>query len=178
MEQYFTSHLRPHLYAVKDNTDETKLISAAWTFAYTALWNCMHFSPKEIAIAKQSISDLFTPVNNKQEAFIIFCERVLLARKYILSDKKRFIPLPSVWLNKHNPKGFAGTKKWHNVIAETRHSIPFYKSEIRSIAKSVFDYSEHPSYANYCKWKNYFISRREHASLIIFQLYVVNRGRL
>ena len=84
-----TCNFKPYLFAVKKDTAEPKLIFAAWTFAYTALWNCTHFSTEEIYIAKKYISDHFTLSQNKEEGFIIFCERVLLARKYILADKNR-----------------------------------------------------------------------------------------
>lgn len=143
----------------------------------TAYMQCTHFSTEEIYIAKKYISDHFTLSQNKEEGFIIFCERVLLARKYILADKNRFIPLPSVWLNKYNTKGFAGTKKWHDDTSETRHSLPSYKSEIRSLAKAIFEYGQQPSPENYHYRRDHFTSNREHDLLILFQLFVINYHR-
>ncbi len=174
---YQPCYFKPQLYIVKTKPDEAahaKLISAAWTFSYTALWNCMAFSEEEIYTAKQCISELFAPLKNKEKAFIIFCERVLLARNYLSRDKERFIPLPSLWLCRDNKNGFAGTKKWHEQMVITRRSVPSYKCNEALLAKAALEFCNQPMRTVYDKWKNHFISKGDHRFLILFQLYVLN----
>lgn len=153
---------------------QTGIIDAAYTFAYTALWGCTHFSEKEIEKAKEQIAEFFAPVKNKEEAFIIFCERVLLARKYVIACSKRFIPLPSVWLDHKNSKGFAGTRTWYEELVTARNSLPAYKSENRVLAAAVLQFNQKPTGETYNKWKNEVRLREKRDLFILFQLYALN----
>jgi hypothetical protein len=174
---YYKVHFTPEMHVVRstqNELNEDKLIFTAWTFAYTALWNGINFSPTETGTAKRLISDLFIAADNRENHFVAFCERVLLARKYVTAYTKRFIPLPSVWLNKENATGFAGTKKWYEDICSARHSVPSYKCESKRLAQAVLCYGILPTALNYQTHRQELISQGEHDLLIIFQLYVLN----
>src|SRR5687768_18531795 len=120
-----TSRHYPTLRVAEQSPNDhfSQLVNTAWTFASTALWNTTVFSEAEIQRAKTLIADY---LNNDatDNAFLVFCQRVLLARHYITSQPGRYIPLPSVWLDHNNKLGFAGTGAWYDRITAIRESVP------------------------------------------------------
>lgn len=150
------------------------LIDTAWNFAYSALWNTTIFSDKEILAAKVKISDLFTSSKNTDKAFIDFAQRVILARHYITSNKGRYIPLPSVWLDQENERGFAGTKQWLSEIKSIRSSMPNYKIVIKELAQATLEYSSDPSILNYNIWRTYFLNANAPGLFNLFQTFIIN----
>ena len=151
------------------------LIDTAWNFAYSALWNTTIFSDKEVKDAKARIADLFSGSKNADKAFIDFAQRVILARHYITSNKGRYIPLPSVWLDQDNEKGFAGTKQWLSEIKSIRSSMPNYKIVIKELAEAALDYSSEPSNLNYNIWRNYLLSANAPGLFNLFQTFIINQ---
>lgn len=173
-----TRTYQPTLKVVKgyneQQTDLAHLVDTAWTFAYSSLWNCSLFSTKEIEAAKESIREFLQLSKTPRTAFLSFCQRVLLARYYITGGNNRYIPLPSVWLDRKNDKGFAGTKQWYNEIKTVRESLPHYKMEIKALAEAVLEYSEESTQRNFYYWKNYFIEKQTPGLLTLFQVYASN----
>ena len=155
-------------------TEIDKLTNIAWSFAHTALWNSCIFSEKEIAVAKLNIKALLLAAKNPTRCYNIFCQRVLLARQYVLASPTRFIPLPSVWLDNQNPLGFAGTKAWYLNIKKQRASLPNYKIELKALAVAVLEMSEDPTTKNFQYWKNYFVEKNAIGLLNLFQHTVAN----
>jgi hypothetical protein len=151
------------------------LVDTAWNFAYSALWNTTLFSDKEVKAAKARITDLFSSSKNSDKAFIDFAQRVILARHYISSNKGRYIPLPSVWLDHDNEKGFAGTKQWLSEIKSIRSSMPNYKIVIKELAEAALDYSSEPSNLNYNIWRNYLLSANAPGLFNLFQTFIINQ---
>lgn len=106
------------------------LTNATWDFAHRILWNNYPFSEAENELSKLYImqyyesipAEEFTATAHKQ--FTAFCERILLAKEYVSRFTHRYIPHPCIWLNKMNPKGFAGTKAWYlkNLERQKKHS--------------------------------------------------------
>ena len=111
-----------------------RLVNTAWNFSTSALWSNLIFSSKEIEEAKKQIRLYFLQSGNLKNAYTIFCQRVLLARQYLNHADGRFIPLPSIWLDPENEKGFAGTKQWFQKLDAARQSLPYYKIELKAIA--------------------------------------------
>jgi hypothetical protein len=95
------------------------LTDATWEFAQAQLWSHRPFTELEASISKDFIREYYQaiPADVFQERaashLTAYCERILLAKKYANRFSHRFIPHPWIWLNKDNPKGFAGTKKWY-----------------------------------------------------------------
>lgn len=151
------------------------LVNTAWTFASTALWNTTVFSETEIQRAKALIAEY---LNNDatDNAFLVFCQRVLLARHYITSQPGRYIPLPSVWLDQNNKLGFAGTGAWYERITAIREAVPGYKTGIKAFAQALLELSNQPSSAaHYNYWKNYFIDHQSPGLLSLFQATVIQQ---
>ena len=116
---------------------------ATWQFAHSVLWNDQPFSKAETALSKHYISEYYEAIPAEQFTktvsahFSAYCQRVLMARKYVDRSPYRYIPRPYIWLDRRNPKGFAGTKKWYErmwrrrflqrIIAEARLEMQFSK---------------------------------------------------
>ncbi len=151
------------------------LINAAWNFAYSSLWNSTQFSQKEIETGKEKIAEYLKLAKHPARAFSIFCQRVLLARYYVSKNSSRYIPLPSVWLDKDNPTGFAGTKAWYEEIKSVRESLPNYKNELKAMAEAVLEFSEEPTVQNYQYWRKYFMEKQTPGLLNLFQVVAIQQ---
>jgi hypothetical protein len=151
------------------------LVNTAWNFCATALWSNLIFSNKEIGEAKKQMRFYFSRSGNPKTAYTIFYQRVLLARQYLNNANGRFIPLPSIWLNPENDKGFAGTNQWFQKLNDARQSLPHYKIELKALAEAIWELNQEPTQSNFCYWKNYFIERRAPGLLSLFLNTVANQ---
>jgi hypothetical protein len=158
----------------EDTTELGELVETAWIFASSSLWNCSLFSAKEIDTAKESIREYLRLSDTTRNGFLSFCQRVLLARYYLNNSAGRHIPLPSVWLDKNNDKGFAGTKEWFIEIMAVRESLPQYKADIKALSEAVLEFSEDPTEEKFYNWKNHFIERQTPGLLTLFQVFATN----
>lgn len=169
----------PELKAIKgqlfDVAPIEPFVNAAWNFAYSSLWNSTQFSTKEIQTAKDKIEEYFLLAKNPRKAFLSFCQRVLLARQYVSGAKGRYMPLPSMWFDKNNEFGFAGTKAWYAEIKNVRTSLPNYKEDIRALAEAILEYSEEPTAQNFAYWRRYFIEKGAPGLLNLFQVSAINQ---
>ncbi|MBL7730346.1 MAG: hypothetical protein JNM88_04145 [Chitinophagaceae bacterium] len=163
---------------VTDNTDQQKklqqLTDTAWSFACTALWNNLEFSSRETSTAKDKIRSVLQS-GDMEKSFLAFCQRVLLARHYVSKNPGHYIPLPSVWLDETNKRGFAGTESWYNRVIDMRQSLPSYKQEVKALAEAILELSTEPSNANYQYWRSYFIDHRSPGLLTLFQQAAVQQ---
>jgi hypothetical protein len=101
------------------------LTNATWNFAHSVLWNGHPFSEETTALCKKYIREYYENIPAEKSRFMPnyfsrYCERVTLAKAYVNRYAGRYIPHPCIWLNKNNPKGFAGTKTWLQRILEKR----------------------------------------------------------
>lgn len=156
------------------NTSPAALINTAWNFAYAALWNNVKFSVKETEAAKERIA-AYLLSENPDKTFLVFCQRVLLARHYVMKNPGRYIPLPSVWLDANNKLGFAGTQRWYDDVRTMRESMPAYKTGIKALAEAVLELSKDPSPGNYEYWRSYFIDHQTPGLLNLLQVATVQQ---
>lgn len=112
---------------------------------------------------------------NPERAFLVFCQRVLLARQYVNKSPDRFVPLPSLWLDRNYEHGFAGTKNWYAEIKAIRDSLPSFKAELKALAEAALEFSEEPSTKNYQYWRQYFIEKQAPGLLNLFQVIAVQQ---
>lgn len=172
----------PELTAIKGGQFQTQptehFVHAAWNFAYSSLWNSTQFSAREIRTAKEKIEEYFLLAKNPRNAFLTFCQRVLLARQYVNSNKGRYMPLPSVWFDRVNEFGFVGTKNWYAQIKAVRNSLPAYKEELKALAEAVLEYSDEPTLQNFTYWRTYFIEKGTPGLLNLFQVAAINQHYL
>ena len=69
-----------------------RLTQCAWQIAYTALWNTQQFTAPEIDTAIEHIRSFLMQQQNCKQQYILFAQRVLLARQYISSHPGTYIP--------------------------------------------------------------------------------------
>lgn len=137
--------IRVHPGAIKLLTDST------WEFAHSILWSDHSFSEAEIRLAKAFIKEYYEAIPAERfsatasKHFTAYCERVLLAKRYVDRFSHRYIPHPCIWLDKTNPKGFAGTREWYfNELRKRRlklfhQEFEFYK-DFFSLNASVINF--------------------------------------
>ena len=179
-EQMRTAHpYRANFRVIKGGKEalpETaQLVDTAWNFAYTALWNNIVLSRAEKEAAKNCIKEFITGSKNQLHAYKAFCQRVLVTRQYINSQQGRYVPIPSIWLDKENEHGFVGTKEWYKNIIAVRASLPNYKTELRAFAEAVLEMNTEPTTKNFQYWRNYFIDRKAPGLLTLFLATVANQ---
>jgi hypothetical protein len=140
---------RPEYGKRRARVNITQLKDAAWSFAYTFLWNGEQLPAEEIERAKIHLLNYFKENGNKKKAFIEFCERIVLAGKYIAAQPQQIVPTPSVWFNKHYQHGFTATKNWHTEVVSKRKEIPRYLKHISVVARHYYLYTLTQSAATY-----------------------------
>lgn len=143
------------------------LVNNAWLCAYSSLWRNKIFSEKEITKAKELVRSYVTTAGDPRFSYLLFCQRVLLARQYLATHENSFVPLPSQWLSYENNNGFRGTKSWMEKVLTIRTSLPDYKIELKAFAEAVLEMSLEPTLSNFTYWKNYFSSCDELLNLFL-----------
>ena len=152
-----------------------QLVDTAWQFAYATLWNNQQFSTLEKKEAKYYIKEWISGPKKHLKAFINFCQRIILARQNINSLNTDFLTLPSLWLDKENPEGYASTKDLLDEIKVLRHSLPNFQIEIKALAEAVLEFAEAPTQENFIYWRNYFIEKDEPVLLNIYTVFATNK---
>jgi hypothetical protein len=150
------------------------LADAAYAVAISALWNGELLSLDAIQTIKQFIKAYLIKAEDRQFAYTVLIERILLARAYVIAEEGRYIPAPSVWLNERNIQGFERTKKWWKQLNETRSSFPLHHHDMKVMAEAVVDMLQTPTAKNFHYWRTYFIERDWHAQLNLFLAMVAN----
>jgi|GEM_PF-2799980 len=118
------------------------LSNLTWEYAQKTLWENQRFTKSEVEISKAFIKEYYemiSPENFSLESsrhFRNYCERIRLAKEYVNRHPWRYIPHPTIWLNKHNPKGFAGTKNWK---VKKESPKPIYVSVTEHIFFTILD---------------------------------------
>lgn len=171
----FTNPL-PDFSVIFGSKDEiTQLVDTAWLFAYSTLWNNHEFSTIEKSEAKYYIKEWITGTKKPLKAFTNFCQRIILARQNIKSLNTDFLTLPSLWLDKENPEGYASTKDLLDEIKALRHSLPGFQIEIKALAEAVLEFAEEPTNENFTYWRNYFNEKDEPVLLNIYTVFAANK---
>ena len=102
------------------------LSNLTWEYAQKTLWENQRFTKSEV--------ENFSVESSRH--FRNYCERIRLAKEYVNRHPWRYIPHPTIWLNKHNPKGFAGTKNWK---VKKESPKPVYVSVTEHIFFTILD---------------------------------------
>jgi hypothetical protein len=166
------------LYAVpgldKANRSEA-LVTTAWQFAHSLLWNHQSFSLTEQREAKYFIKQFLFAGGKPRKAFLNFCQRIILTRQNITSFNTDYLALPSMWFDDENVEGFASSREWLQAVKTLRHSLPGYRIEIKALAEAVLEFSEEPTEKNFHYWRFYFIERNQPILLHLFGVYCSNQ---
>jgi hypothetical protein len=166
----------PDFSVILGGKEQTKdLIDTAWLLAYSALWNNHEFSTLEKSEAKFYIREWIIGTKKPVKSFTNFCQRIILARKNIQSLNPDFLSLPTLWLDKENPEGYASTKEMLDEVKLLRRSLPCFQIEIKALAEAVLEFSEEPTKDNFQYWRNYFIEKDEPVLLNIYTVFCANK---
>lgn len=150
------------------------LTDTAWTIAYTSLWNGETLSMNELALAKRLVHFHILSYDNIYEGYIIYCQRVLMARDYLSRNPEKFVPRPSLWMHPSNINGYMGTALWYNNLAAVRKALPLYRHQLKTLPEAVLNMIETPTAANFHYWRTWFIERKKHPSLNLFLAILSN----
>lgn len=95
------------------------LTDASWEFALQQLWNGYPFSKAEKEAVKTYIKSYYKDIlpelfyEYAGKHFNAFCQRILMAKRYVSRFPSRYIPHPIIYFNPSNLKGFKGTLRWY-----------------------------------------------------------------
>jgi hypothetical protein len=87
-----------------------------WLTAKNLLYKYTFITRKQEQTAKELIKVLYLHKKDRdpQTVHDMYIQRIRLAAEYVQKDPvKRFIPLPYIYFNLNNPKGFLGTEEWY-----------------------------------------------------------------
>jgi len=157
-----------------NRTDIAKLVAAGWNLAYTALWNGEEFSKTEIEIAQISIKHYISNTAEPYKGYLMFCQRVLMARQYLLNNPDKYVPVPTAWLCPCNFNGYVGTERWYTRLQEIRKSQPLFRHQYKALAEALLEMMEEPTSDNFHYWRGWFAERECHATMNVFLSAVAN----
>ena len=142
------------------------LAKAAWDFAYAVLWTNETFDEEEKMMCIDSIKIyLMKNKHRLTDAFIEFCERVMLAKWYVQQSPNRFIPNPILWLNQNYSKGFKGTAQWHETLQSRRQANPAHHIALSVGVVCYLDYVLQPTKENYLECREALLELQQHGLL-------------
>ncbi len=153
-----------------------KFSESAFQFAKSILWFNKEIDAEEEMVCKDSIKIYFLKNNHrKMEAFIEFCERVVLAKWYVQAYTHRYIPTPAVWFNMNYKKGFVGTELWLDILEAKRKANPLHHVGLKMFAISYLEYVLHPTKDSYNQGRAILMELKEFSLLNLllewFSLY-------
>ncbi len=120
-----------------------------WMMARNLLYKDTDLTESQVQIAQRLIGNLYAPVKKEHIDKIhkIYIERLSLVSKYLAKDpERRFVPLPYIYFDTKNQKGFVGTKYWYEKHQARKKAVmlelalsaairKFTKNEKREILK-------------------------------------------
>jgi hypothetical protein len=151
-----------------------RLTQCAWQIAYTALWNTQQFTAEEMSAAKTFIRCFLQQQQNCKGQYVLFVQRVLLARQYINSHPGTYIPIPSQWFSTNNKNGFRGTESWLAAVQKTRNAQPNYKQALKDFPEAVWQTIQTASPACFHNWRSYFIQQKANGLLNLYLSTIAN----
>lgn len=87
-----------------------------WSTAKAKLYQHTNIIPRQEQTARRLITELYLQKFDRdlESTHQILLQRIQLAADYVQKDRtKRFIPLPYIYFDPGNSKGFAGTEQWY-----------------------------------------------------------------
>ena len=94
----------------------TLYVNLFWMTARNLLYKNVFLTEHQVEIAKQLIQKLYEPAPTEKLSNVHqhYIDRIALVEKYVKKDPaNRYVPLPYIYFDTNNSKGFVGTKKWY-----------------------------------------------------------------
>lgn len=76
------------------------------------------------------------PPDGYEQKYQELRSRIMLAADYLKRDHHRFIPIPQIYFNPRNPKGFEGTRKWYADMQNNTRRAEEVKTRYRTMMKA------------------------------------------
>lgn len=152
-----------------------QLTDAAWNFAHSTLWHRHQFDNMDKSVCKDSIKLHFLNSSKPiKDAFVEFCERVILAKWYVQKTNSRYIPHPAFWLNGRFEKGFIGTASWYKTVELRRRNNPNHHIGLKTLAINYLEYVLQPNDVNFQIGRNSLIELYEFNLLQHYNNCIIN----
>lgn len=142
------------------------LSRACWHLSHATLWPEQSFTKMEKDKAIFLIKSYLK--QNSLSAFMDFCERVVLARLQVISERSLILPLPSVWLNENYETGYKATNLLYVQLKEKRKHIPGYMYEIQLLTRYYYRYQVNPNKTSICSCRKALLQMNAYYLLPLF----------
>jgi hypothetical protein len=159
------------------------LTSHAWHFAKSILYPKQSFTSEQQTLSLFYIRDYFSLIKEAhftkpivERLFEDFCQRILLAKKYIDKTPERFIPVPWTWFNKNFTNGFCGTLSWLKKVKEKRKTLKNYYSSLSELSEHYRDYMLNPSISNYKRIEKELLKKNDESLLKLYYGCVADKN--
>jgi DNA-binding Lrp family transcriptional regulator len=144
----------------KDEFENTwKLVENLWIFCFSLLYSKLKFmTASEVYSAKEYFFNTLkqTKPESRETKFKELIQRIRIVQRWKDKDPDRYIPIPSVYFNDQNEKGFKRTELWYHQhkinIKQMAETMDLYKEEIRlqqHFSKAVREYQKNPGLTSF-----------------------------
>ncbi|MCU0336569.1 MAG: hypothetical protein MUF12_01800 [Sediminibacterium sp.] len=160
----------------------TQYTQQAWAFAKSILYPEQNFTDEQNKLTQRYIREYFSLikkeyfVSQSQKLFLQFCERVLLAKKYIDRNPSRFIPVPWTWFDKHFANGFRGTLAWLKTVQEKRESLKRKFQNLTELCNLYAVYLTEKSISCYKQIEKTLLEKRDPTLVNLYYHCVADRN--
>lgn len=151
-------------------------VHSAWAFAAAALWNGRQFSPLEAAAAKIQIGMHLFSTSLPEAALEVFCQRVMLAKQYLLPPSGSKPAVPSQWFAPDNESGYKATEALFAELERQRIYEPSAMPGIKLLSAAVCGFAKTPGGENYRSFREQLTAMKEPGLAQVFQIYAANRA--
>ena len=155
----------------------------AWRFTKSILYSKEQFTPEQTRLSQLYIRDYFSLIKDKNftkpivdRLFEDFCQRILLAKKYVDKSPERFIPVPWCWFDKNFANGFCGTLNWLKKVKQKRSTLKNYHSNLSELSKNYREYMRDPSISTYKKIEKELLKKNDEPLLKLYYSCVVDKN--
>lgn len=151
------SHSEPPVYPRTENI--SAMVICAWELSKTSIWLRSTFPLKEELIAKKFIRQYISNQADRYEAYLEFCQRILLLHKQIMKVRG-FIPgAPSRFFDPYNAAGFAVSLDLFLKVQHNRLQWPLFNHAMKAFCEALLDMREEACEEVFHYWINWFRER-------------------
>lgn len=154
----------------------------AWGFAKSVLYKNKEFTMAQEEQTWKYIREYFSLIRHElftrpfaERIFKDFCERILLAKKFVDKSPQRFIPFPWIYFDKHFEGGFAGTLRWLKAVKQKRERQKGYYSNLSFLVNQYQRFMHEPTLVNYRLGEKEIAKKKDLRLMEIYQNCVADR---
>lgn len=149
----------------------TSMANCCWLLSLAALWPSCIITPGEQAAAISLLQKRLTANDNRYQAYLEICQRILLTRQKMIEDPGYGITsLPTRFFNSIE-KGFAASEKWYQELQAQRKNSRIYRLELRALSEAIVEFTEDATAENFDYWKKCFITNNAQDCWMLYSLF-------